>query len=275
MAVRMSKVKMKKIVFVDERTIPDVFTAGSESDSDSGHEECESEDEGEPSSSLGESFAKKKPSKKQSTRMTQENEFTTLLNSTSTVEPVYELIHSNVYEKKKAEHFAETSSPPAVQREESFDKIYSFAGWSLNSMKNTRTRALAGKGYEVSQSRRRKAVEEELSFVDMLCHKNKKEIKNNSTFLRELDVAVGSEKGGLTFPAPEIQPFYHDLDGEVRELINVKNHKKYGKSLLRIAEDSLLSNLELSDSFDKCVKDLRRESSPETVKTVTYVKKLF
>lgn len=137
----------------------------------------------------------------------------------------------------------------------------------MNSMKNTRTRALAGKGYEVSQSRR-KAVEEELSFVDMLCHKNKKEIKNNSTFLRELDVAVGSEKGGLTFPAPEIQPFYHDLDGEVRELINVKNHKKYGKSLLRIAEDSLLSNLELSDSFDKCVKDLRRESSPETVKTV-------
>ncbi|KAJ7374289.1 hypothetical protein OS493_007373 [Desmophyllum pertusum] len=187
--------------------------------------------------------------------MTQENEFTTLLNSTSTVESVYELIHSNVYEKKKAEHFAETSSPPAVQREESFDKIYSFAGWSLNSVKNTRTRALA-------------AVEEELSFVDMLCHKNKKEIKNNSTFLRELDVAVGSEKGGLTFPAPEIQPFYHDLDGEVRELINVKNHKKYGKSLLRIAEDSLLSNLELSDSFDKCVKDLRRESSPETVKTV-------
>ncbi|KAJ7390108.1 hypothetical protein OS493_027141 [Desmophyllum pertusum] len=96
--------------------------------------------------------------------------------------------------------FAETSSPPAVQREESFDKIYSFAGWSLNSMKNTRTRALAGKGYEVSQSRR-KAVEEELSFVDMLCHKNKKEIKNNSTFLRELDVAVGSEKGGLYLPS--------------------------------------------------------------------------
>lgn len=173
---------------------------------------------------------------------------------------VYSLIHENAHETKKKEHFSETAEGNSPS-EESTDKIYSFAGSALHRMKKSRERALAGKGSEVRQSRR-PTVEAELRFLEMLSHNDKQQVKKSSTFLRELDFAEGSEKGGLTLPASELKSFLRELDVKVRELINTKNHKRYGKSLLRIAEDSLISDRELPESFARCVATLCTESSP-------------
>lgn len=173
---------------------------------------------------------------------------------------VYSLIHANAYETKKKELFPENAEVLSSPPEESMDKIYSFAGASLHRMKKKRSKALAGKGSEVKKSRI-KDVEDELRFLEKLSHDDKQQVKKTSTFLRELDFAEGSERGGLTLPASELLPFLRELDGKVRELINTKNHRRYGKSLLRVAEDSLTSDLELRESFTNCVASLNTEST--------------
>ena len=95
--------------------------------------------------------------------------------------------------------------------------------------------------------KKKKKLEEMATFQD------KQQVKSHSTFLWELDFAKGSEKGDLALPTPELKPFLCELDTKVWEQINTKTQKRYRKQLLKIVEDSLLSDLQLEKSLDEHV----------------------
>jgi hypothetical protein len=178
---------------------------------------------------------------------------------------VYNMLYGNIYEKKKVFQEENMNAEYIVNRECN-EKIYCFAGSSLHRMKKNRKRALDGKGRKVSDAQR-KVVEEELNFIDSLTEKNKKGIKLKSCFVTQLDMAE-SDEGGLCFPSKDLDDFLLSLDQKVREQVNVKALNRYGASMLRIAEDCLTNDLELSSVFLDIVQKSSLNVNPPIAQSV-------